>query len=335
MVQQLTIALVGLLQLWAIVVSGTIACAQSDKSSLDVVDETNWLEDSSFGVDIRINAEMLRNREPYRSVGIYVFIGAKDFTEENLRKVFEGFSDLVPGTDQLLTVTAISDIGVLEKMSSVIYLTGGEPSAFVPGHGHFGAFFSRNLSGEETFLYTQSAAKAEWSRVILKGYEASRDRRSKSDLREAALTGDTVRLNELFTEGEGIKFRNILRFTPLIYAAREGSAGCAEKIIADGADVNARNIYGRTALLEAALGGNTDIIKVLLKHRADSTATDNHQNSALMLAVYGNHFEAAKTLITNGADIHVKNEFGLSAFAISRQANRNQDLIRLVKARPR
>lgn len=330
--QGLALALISLLlaQIAATAFSGTVTLDGSGQTRTDQVgDSTGWLHDSSFGFNIRIDTWTLTCSEPYLSPSIYVFIDAKNFTEENLKKVFTGFSELYSHA-RFLSVTAISDIGILAKvMKDRGAFLGSEPDAFMPGTGQFAGFFFRDWEGEEEFHYTPHANRPDFITVALKTKE--NHLAPQSELKRAASTGDTARLKELFDEGAGVKFKTILLFTQLIYAAREGTGETVEKLIAEGAEINARNRYGRTALLEAAYAGNTEVIEALIRNHADLNARDKHRNCAVMLAVHGNHLDAVRLLLGNGTNTRAKDDVGLTALEIAKRKNRNEAMVRLLE----
>ncbi len=63
-------------------------------------------------------------------------------------------------------------------------------------------------------------------------------------------------------------------FTALIFAAREGCAGCAEALVAGGADLNQVDPNGLTPLLSATLNARWDVAKVLIEAGADVNRWD-------------------------------------------------------------
>lgn len=299
-------------------------------SQSDADSSNGWLQDSSFGFKILIDSWTLTCCDPDLSPAVYIYMDTSDFTGEKLQKVFSGFSELYAQSN-FLSVTAISDLDTLEKvMRDRGAFLGSEPDAFKPGLGQMGAFFVRRLDGEEEFQYTPYAHKPQFDQVVLRAAGSRHKRSANSELKLAALTGNTEVVRELFDEGGGVKFKSILRFTPLIYAAREGSPPSVEKLIMQGAEIDVRDRYGRTALLEAAGAGNTQVVQILLRNGADLEARDSRGNSALILAVCENQLETTRLLIAKGADVHAKTGVGSTAFDIAKLRNRNPALIKML-----
>ncbi len=63
-------------------------------------------------------------------------------------------------------------------------------------------------------------------------------------------------------------------FTALIFAAREGCAGCAQALVEGGADLNQVDPNGITPLLSATLNARWDVAKVLIEAGADVNRWD-------------------------------------------------------------
>ncbi len=91
--------------------------------------------------------------------------------------------------------------------------------------------------------------------------------------------------------------------TPLILAARNGSASMVEMMLDAGADANAAMTTGTTPLMSAATSGNADAVEILLDHEADIGAKETAQGqTALMLAASYDRSAAIKVLMDHGAD---------------------------------
>jgi uncharacterized protein len=74
-------------------------------------------------------------------------------------------------------------------------------------------------------------------------------------------------------------------WTPLMYAARQGSGAAARVLCEAGADVNAVDPDGTSALLLAIINGHFDTAAVLLEHDADSNLGDKAGMGPLYAAV--------------------------------------------------
>jgi len=74
-------------------------------------------------------------------------------------------------------------------------------------------------------------------------------------------------------------------WTPLMYAARQGSLGAARVLAEMGADLNLKDPDGTTALVFAIINGHFDTAALLLKKGADPNLTDSTGMAALFAAV--------------------------------------------------
>ncbi len=95
-------------------------------------------------------------------------------------------------------------------------------------------------------------------------------------------------------------------FTPLLMAARNGSAAIIELLLNSGADLATPNNAGTTALMLAAAAGKPDAVTVLLEHGADISAKDtiNGQN-AVMFAAAVNAGAVIEVLAAHDADLDI------------------------------
>ena len=92
--------------------------------------------------------------------------------------------------------------------------------------------------------------------------------------------------------------------SPLLMAARNGSAAMIELLLKAGSDANSTNANGTTPLMFAAASGNTDALRILLGHGAEVNATDiPNGQTALMFAAARNRGAAIQLLATYGADL--------------------------------
>jgi len=90
--------------------------------------------------------------------------------------------------------------------------------------------------------------------------------------------------------------------TPLILAAKNGSAPMVAALLEAGADPNRATDTGATPLMAAAMSGNVDAAKMLIEHDADVNAreTGNGQ-TPLMFAAWENRPGVIRVLIEHGA----------------------------------
>lgn len=85
--------------------------------------------------------------------------------------------------------------------------------------------------------------------------------------------------------------------TPLMIAANAGHYDLARILLESGADVNDQSTGSPTPLLLAAAAGHTHLVQLLLAHGADANVLDHRSNSALDLAAAADHLSAVRALL--------------------------------------
>jgi uncharacterized protein len=89
-------------------------------------------------------------------------------------------------------------------------------------------------------------------------------------IHEAAMRGDTPRVQQLLDKGTDVNAKDVANQTALIYAASLGHTETVVLLLNRGANINATgDVVGWTALLCAAQAGHTECVKVLLEHGAN------------------------------------------------------------------
>ena len=99
------------------------------------------------------------------------------------------------------------------------------------------------------------------------------------------------------------------QWTPLFFAARDGSAEDVKLLLECGASVHARDTHGATPLHKAACtGGKRAVAKLqaLASARADLEATDRYGRTALHVAASNERIECIKCLVKLGASQFAK-----------------------------
>jgi ankyrin repeat protein len=172
-----------------------------------------------------------------------------------------------------------------------------------------------------------------------------------SSLADAALWGDTARVQELIEAGEDFDTRDNFGATPLLYAlfrdhmeaarllidagadpnvtersalpfggftalllvAGQGDLRMVDRLIEAGADVNGKTEEGFTALSAAAARGRPAIVRRLLSRGADLDATSNDGETALMMASLQGRGTAVRELLAAGADPRLADAEGRTA----------------------
>jgi serine/threonine-protein phosphatase 6 regulatory ankyrin repeat subunit B len=185
--------------------------------------------------------------------------------------------------------------------------------------------YGANVNATETRTGTTAiiwAAIYNQPRAIKAMVDAGAAVNVKSALTTFPHTGQAV-LEQAFEEGVSYVGQTPLPkggWTPLMYAAREGSLGAVRALIESGADLNLTEPDGTTALLFAMINGHYDVAEELVKAGANVNLADRTGMTPLYAAVdmhtmpssYGRpapspqvidgSIEAARMLLGHGAD---------------------------------
>lgn len=121
----------------------------------------------------------------------------------------------------------------------------------------------------------------------------------------AALKNDTDLAQMLLFAGANVKAATrIGAYTPIILAAREGTATVMEVLLKAGADANSKTANGTTVLMLAAQSGSTEAVRILLDARADVNAKEPVRGfTAVMFAAASNRAPVIELLARHGADV--------------------------------
>lgn len=136
----------------------------------------------------------------------------------------------------------------------------------------------------------------------------------------AAMTNDGDLARTLLYAGANVRaMTRIGSYTPLVLAARNGSAAVMEPLIAAGADANTKTANGTTVLMLAAASGNVDAVTLLLDKGADINTTEPVQNlNAAMFAAASNRAPVVALLAKRGADLTATSKV-IDLFSLDRQ----------------
>src|SRR3954469_5820542 len=121
----------------------------------------------------------------------------------------------------------------------------------------------------------------------------------------AAMKDDADLAQTLLFAGANVRATTrIGSYTPLILAARNGSASVIAPLLKAGADGNAPTANGTTPLMFAAASGNVDAVNTLLEAGADINAKESVRGlTPAMFAAASNRAAVLDVLAKKGADL--------------------------------
>jgi len=120
----------------------------------------------------------------------------------------------------------------------------------------------------------------------------------------AAYRDDVEMAKLLIASGASMSAKTRLgEMTPLVMAARNGSAPMLALMLDAKVDPNSRTTNGTTPLMLAAASGKADSVQLLLDRGADVNAKDvTNGQTALMFAAASGRVDAIRVLLARGAD---------------------------------
>ncbi len=90
----------------------------------------------------------------------------------------------------------------------------------------------------------------------------------------AVKSGDLAAVRSLLGKGADLNVRDVLGWSPLMWASAMGLTHIVRVLLENGADTEAGDDYGATALMKACRQGNAGVVDLLLKYGADVDAVD-------------------------------------------------------------
>jgi len=129
----------------------------------------------------------------------------------------------------------------------------------------------------------------------------------------AAINNTPLAIEALVVRNENVDAPDVIGFTALMHAAREGNKPAAERLLELGVNVNhtaAETGLSLTPLHLAAIGGDTDMLSLLLDAGAGLDLQGRDGATALLWAMYENQQAAATVLVQAGADVDLAAENG-------------------------
>lgn len=96
-------------------------------------------------------------------------------------------------------------------------------------------------------------------------------------------------------------------WTPIMFAARQGTLEAITLLIEAGANVNAKDVHKSTALHKACIGGDgVTKIEALIRAKANLEATDRYGMTPLHVAAFNERIDAVELLMRAGASQFAK-----------------------------
>lgn len=109
------------------------------------------------------------------------------------------------------------------------------------------------------------------------------------------------------------KIPHEMGMTPLMMAAKDGSAGVTTVLLKNGANPNIANKLGETPLMMSAHHDNGDAAQALLAQGVDIDAINDEGQTPLMRAAQRGAFEVVQVLLLNGAKLELADASGKTA----------------------
>ena len=146
---------------------------------------------------------------------------------------------------------------------------------------------------QTALMWAAAQGHADVARVLI---EAGADLHARAKVRHRRVNTETAGFgNEVVAEIDRGGF------TPLLFAARQGSVETTQVLLAAGADPKELSPEGTSALVVAVHSGHAPLAMLLLERGADPNAADGGY-TALHVAILHGFVDVATALIANGAD---------------------------------
>jgi ankyrin repeat protein len=127
---------------------------------------------------------------------------------------------------------------------------------------------------------------------------------------DAAMQGNKEGVRALLKQAADVNGAQGDGMTALHWAAMKDDADLAQLLLYAGANVRATTRIGAyTPLVLAARQGSATVMAPLLKAGADANAPTSNGTTPLMLASASGSVDAVRLLLDNGADVNAKNRY--------------------------
>ena len=145
-----------------------------------------------------------------------------------------------------------------------------------------------------------------------------RDRRGRSPLHWATVSGHRQAIQALLDRGADVNTMCHKNYTALRYAVIwEQPSEIVQLLLENGADTEIRSNHNVTPLHDAAVMNSEETSLLLLKHKADVHAREAHGGTPLHFAAERDHVTITHHVLDYGADINAKTEDGITALYLA------------------
>lgn len=133
----------------------------------------------------------------------------------------------------------------------------------------------------------------------------------RSELHNAAASGDIAGIQSLLSDGADVEEHNSHGWTPLMAAALAGQVDCVRALLDGGAKLHTVNREGKSALHYAAMRGGPEAVRLLIRLGADVNAADTFGGYTPLHLAAGHAQresvqETASVLLAVGADVDAR-----------------------------
>jgi ankyrin repeat protein len=192
-----------------------------------------------------------------------------------------------------------------------------------PGFAHAQAESNPSLNAQ-LLVAARQGNLAQVERALDAGAApGSRNRLGKTALLLAAEKGNLPIVETMLKRGADVNQASLEGVTPLMAASYVGAAPVVQQLLAAGARTDLRDRMSKPAIVYAAGQGQAGAVDALLASGIDVNAAYEHQLTALMWAAGQGQLDTVKLLLERGARRDLRDDRGLTAAEIARQAGQS------------
>ena len=170
------------------------------------------------------------------------------------------------------------------------------------------------------YVHSKGASDALCLQDRRTGHLAGFEPAGKTVLLVAAERGDLAMATAAMAAGADVNLASINRVTPLMAASYAGQVDLVKALLAAGAQVDLQDHLHKPAMVYAAGQGQAEVVGLLLDRGVPVDAAYEHQLTALMWAAGQGSVVTTQLLLARGARTELRDDRGLTAADIARQA---------------